>query len=356
MTRTVAPAGAGPITIGLDAGGAHLKVARLEGRLAVAATAFASPLWLGEARLAEALVAANPLMADASTVVLTMTGELSRVFAGHRDGVRRIIEIVSSGLAPGVTLKVWMGQRGIGAPAEAAQSPDDVGSTNFLASAICAARQAHNGLFIDMGSTTTDIIAFADGKPLVDTLSDAARLTSGELVYTGLTRTPVMAVADRVPIDGAWRRIANETYADMADVYRLLGRLPEAVDIEPTCDARGKSLSETAARLARMAGETLDSKPVSRWTAMAETIAERQQRLILDGILQVISRHGGTGDGTIVAAGIGAPVVAGLAHRLNRPCMTFAKSIDAPTSCSADVTHHAAAVAVATLYVTQAIT
>ena len=44
-----------------------------------------------------------------------------------------------------------------------------------------------------MGSTTTDLIPVAAGQPASCGFDDAERLAHGELVYTGLVRTFLMA-------------------------------------------------------------------------------------------------------------------------------------------------------------------
>ena len=65
--------------------------------------------------------------------------------------------------------------------------------------------------------------------------------TEGELLYTGVVRTPVMAVAQTAPFSGRMQRIAAERFATMADVWRLTGDLPGDADPYPTADQRGKS-------------------------------------------------------------------------------------------------------------------
>ncbi len=53
-----------------------------------------------------------------------------------------------------------------------------------------------------MGSTTTDIIPIVGGTPCPRGLTDGERLRTGELVYTGLTRTDVSVVAQRATFKG----------------------------------------------------------------------------------------------------------------------------------------------------------
>ena len=60
--------------------------------------------------------------------------------------------------------------------------------------------RGRDALFVDMGSTTTDIIPIVGGKVAARGATDAERLQAGELVYTGATRTFLMAVAQQRPV------------------------------------------------------------------------------------------------------------------------------------------------------------
>src|SRR5262249_21979687 len=141
-------------------------------------------------------------------------------------------------------------------------------------------------LLIDTGSTTTDIITC--DRPLG--LTDAERLQTGELVYTGLTRTPVSSVATRAPLAGQWQGLARDTFATMADVRRILGTLPDDVDQHPTTDGRGKTQKESLDRFARGFGRDADARHLPTWQVSAAYVEECQLRSIHDGALQVLSR------------------------------------------------------------------
>jgi (4-(4-[2-(gamma-L-glutamylamino)ethyl]phenoxymethyl)furan-2-yl)methanamine synthase len=77
------------------------------------------------------------------------------------------------------------------------QHADDIASANWFASVSLAARVARTALFVDMGSTTTDLVPIVDGAIAARAYTDAERLAAGELVYTGLVRSFVMAEADQ---------------------------------------------------------------------------------------------------------------------------------------------------------------
>src|SRR5947209_4384058 len=74
-----------------------------------------------------------------------------------------------------------------------------IASANWRASAEAAALHVRDAILLDIGSTTTDLIPIVAGAVAAVGADDAGRLAAGELVYTGLTRSFVMAMAARAP-------------------------------------------------------------------------------------------------------------------------------------------------------------
>ncbi len=182
-----------------------------------------------------------------------MTGELSDAFATRAEGVAGVAAIAERLLAPGKAL-FYAARAGFVDGASAPAHAKDIASANWHASAALVGARANNALFIDMGSTTTDIIPVAAGLPASCGFDDAGRLAHGELVYTGLVRTFLMAGPKLVPFAGRWTALMNEWFADMADVHRILGALPEGADMMDSADGREKTVAASMARLARMIG------------------------------------------------------------------------------------------------------
>jgi probable H4MPT-linked C1 transfer pathway protein len=221
--------------------------------------------------------------------------------------------------------------------------PLSVGSANFLATAQAVARLVPGALLMDMGSTTTDIIPC--DRP--QGLTDAERLQTGELVYTGYTRTPVPSVTTRAPLLGTWQTLARDAFANMADVRRILGTLPSDADQHDTTDGRSKSLEDSLRRFARGFGRDGEMRHLSGWKVAAAYVDQVQRRSIFDGAIQVLSRPG-LAAGSVVTAGIGWPAVASIAADLGlAPGQTFGTVIGAPEHLKAKATCYAPAVAVA---------
>ena len=153
-----------------------------------------------------------------------MTGELCELFATRHDGVVALTRHLAQRLGPGT--RFYMGLKGFGDAAAATADTASVASVNFVATAVTVAKVRPKALLIDMGSTTTDIIAC--DRP--QGLTDGERLQTGELVYTGFTRTAVPSITSRGILAGQWQGLARDTFATMADVRRVLGELPDDVD------------------------------------------------------------------------------------------------------------------------------
>lgn len=342
------------IVAGFDVGGAHLKVSLTENGRPIAARQFCCPLWQGLDKLDRALQDAKDLTSCAEAFAVTMTGELSDLFQSRKQGVETIVDRLVVECGPAT--RFWMGRKLFGSAEEAKANYPDVSSTNFLATATLAGRRLQNAghaahaLLIDIGSTTTDLIPIADAAPSPRSLTDPDRLVSGELIYTGLTRTAVMAVCTRAPFAGTWQNFAREYLATMADVRRILGVLPDGLDVHATADGRGKSPEESLARFARMFCREAADASLSTWQQAAHYVAELQLRSIHDSCAQVLSGlDAATSPQTVVATGLDTAVGREIAHRLGLPCLTFSELAGAPADLQPAVDCNAPAVAVALL-------
>lgn len=304
----------GGALIGLDVGGAHLKAALFDetGTLRDL-DQWPCPLWLGLDRLEQAVATVLARWGRPQRVAATMTGELADLFDDRADGVRRIAAAMRSAL-PAATLTIFAGPRGLVPVDSVPDCAAAVASANWYATALLTAA-AGDGILLDVGSTTTDIVPLGGGGPRHAGYSDAERLDSGELVYTGVVRTPVMAVARAVPYGGGWRAVMAELFATMADVHRLTGTLPADADQHATADGRDHGINASARRLLRMVGDDLEPDSLPKARRLAGHLAERQLRRIEDALDQVLSRDPMGDDLPLVGAGVGRFLVRRLAER-----------------------------------------
>jgi (4-(4-[2-(gamma-L-glutamylamino)ethyl]phenoxymethyl)furan-2-yl)methanamine synthase len=313
------------VVIGWDIGGVHLKAVRAEDGRIVKAAQYASPLRSGTGLLREAFVKARKDMGRGDRNVITMTGELADIFISREDGVEQLSSIAEQELE---SVSIYAGPTGFVDVGQAARHSMQIASANWHASAALVAKHRKAALFIDVGSTTTDVVPITENKVVARGYTDAQRLAVGELVYTGLVRSFVMATAISAPLNGIWTALINENFATMADVHRILGTLPVGVDLMTTADGREKSIPASRARLARMLGCDATNADIKAWDLLARWFAEAQLRAIADAVMLVISSCIATSAAPVIAAGIGVGVVAEVARRLELPWERFDKLLE----------------------------
>jgi (4-(4-[2-(gamma-L-glutamylamino)ethyl]phenoxymethyl)furan-2-yl)methanamine synthase len=271
--------------LGLDIGGANLKAA--DGRGWARSWPFA--LWREPERLANALeVLAENAPARAGLAV-TMTGELCDCFRTKSEGVRMILSAVND-FAAGRAVQVYLVDGRFATLEEACELPHLAAASNWHALATFACRfvAGESGLLIDIGSTTTDIIPLEKGRPAATGMNDTERLMSGELVYSGVGRTPVCAVVNSLRWRGKDCPVAAELFATTADAYVALGEIVEQPDVSWTADGRPLTREFARERLARMicADRTTFDERDARDSAEQIRVAQmRQLGIALQNVL-----------------------------------------------------------------------
>lgn len=272
----------GMIWAGLDIGGANIKLASSEGDV----RQVPYPLWKNPAglarRLADVLQAGRPY----AGVAAAMTGELADCFASREQGVVAIARSAEAATRGG--LLRWFGLDGNWASTEELlKEPAKYAASNWLALGTLIARQQLNDslLVVDIGTTTTDVIPVREGRVLSVSRTDTQRLTSGELVYCGVERTPLCALVSSLPYRGHLLPVAGEWFATTLDVFTTLGHLPESMVSQHTADGRAATRAACQRRLARMvlaigAGEFDEEDARRIAAAVKEAIVARIARAV----------------------------------------------------------------------------
>ncbi|CAG0970304.1 (4-(4-[2-(gamma-L-glutamylamino)ethyl]phenoxymethyl)furan-2-yl)methanamine synthase [Methylophilaceae bacterium] len=304
--------------IGWDVGGAHLKAVLIDAEDRVLdAVQLACPLWQGIDKLDAALGQVLALFGDAAADhAVTMTGELADIFINRRDGVEKISRHLHDRL--GGRARFYAAGDGFVEFSRVPGLHSRIASANWHASASYAARKLGQGLFIDIGSTTTDIVILSGGVPGNRGFSDAERMRADELVYTGVVRTPLMALAHAVAFNGHVYRVAAEHFATTADIYRITGELMETEDMSATADGAEKSRSASMRRLARMLGHDREDAMDASWLELANTFKAQQLRHLESAISALLARGQLDAQAPMIAAGAGSFLAEELARRFNR--------------------------------------
>ena len=312
--------------IGWDIGGAHIKAAVLEpGGIISQVMQQPCPLWKGITYLNHAVEQILSEIPDKHYVhALTMTGELVDLFDSRVQGVQQIISTMQACL-PACDLWIYAGLDGLIAHTEVKPHHfKNIASTNWLASASLAANRLKNGLFIDIGSTTTDILILSEHQVQAIGMTDYERLVSDELVYTGIVRTAVMAVAQSACFQGQTMGLMAEYFATMADVYRLTGELQAWQDQTETADGTEKTVMASAKRLSRMTGYEFSELDLANWQQLAENIKSQQKHKIAQACEKHLSRNLLSKKDFFIGAGVGRFLVKQIAAEAGYDYFDFA--------------------------------
>jgi probable H4MPT-linked C1 transfer pathway protein len=194
------------VTLGIDIGGANTKAATADGRYVAS---IYLPLWRDADlkgtldRIRREAPAGRPVGAHPDRVGVTITGELADCYPTKKDGIDRISRIVTD---------VFPDAAFYGSDGRFHRDTGDAAlfsAANWSASARYLGRVHGDVLFVDIGSTTTDIIPVVGGKPVAG-LTDFGRLTRGELIYAGALRTNLAAILRHVTVKGLEAGTASE--------------------------------------------------------------------------------------------------------------------------------------------------
>lgn len=334
--------------IGWDIGGAHLKAARAEqGRIVEAFHTPCTPHH-GLALLEQAIALASERLGSAQRHGVTMTAELSDAFETRARGVATIAAIFKRQIKS-EHIDFYAGEGGFVPYSAIGEHAGAIASANWRASAELVARRLDAALFIDMGSTTTDLVPIGGGAVTALGGGDCERLANGELAYCGLVRGDPLAGLTLAPIDGRWTPLVRESFASMADVHRVLGDLPEGADVMPTADGRAKTAEASLARLARLAGRDAADAGVEQWRSFAAFLARAQMRLIEDQIALLQSRGAIAREAPFVGAGVGRALIERSARAEGRAYRDFCEFLDAAPNAARAASDCAPAAAVALL-------
>lgn len=298
--------------LALDIGGANLKAA--DGRGWARTVPF--PLWRDPHGLSAALSSLMESAPAADRICLTMTGELCDCFRTKKEGVDHILASVQQ-VSGGREIWVYLVDGRLVRVQEARNLPTLVAASNWHALARFACRfvAERPGLLLDIGSTTTDIIPLVGGEPRPVGLNDTDRLLAGELIYTGVVRTPICAITDRLPWGGTDCPVAAEWFATAADAYVLLDKLPEDAHATWTPDGRPLSKEFCRERLARMICSDATVFTMQDAQRVAVAVRSAQFDRIAKGVRQVIGQMPEPPVEAVVS-GCGAFVAEEVVHRV----------------------------------------
>lgn len=312
---------------GIDVGGANLKLCAPSGLCA----SRPFPMWTDSGVLGQTVA---EMMAElcrpplnhpwnaSSVLAVTMTGELADCFESRREGVKHILSqlaiVVPHGQCRVYAVDgLWMSVD------QAIASPWLVAASNWhaLATWCLALRLDQPGSYnavMDVGSTTVDIIPVCNGQIQTAAQTDRQRLELGQLVYTGMERTPIHAIVRSLRVQGARCPVIAERFATIADANLVLDCVPEEPGNHDTADGRPRTRRFALARLARMVGEDLDTLSETEICSLARQICNVQAKQVARALVRNLPGYSEVGlpapnlRRCVLVVGHGNPLVARL--------------------------------------------
>jgi len=279
--------------LAFDIGGANIKAA--DGLGWVHSEPF--ELWRRRSELPAALsqiISSRP----PRHVVATMTGEIADCYASRREGVADIIAALTAATyaaaGPRCPVGIYLVDGTIVPPEEAIKRPLAAAASNWHAVARLAATAvtADRAFVIDVGSTTTDIVPLVDQVVEATGHDDIGRMATGELVYTGVERTPVASIVRSLPWRGRLHPVATELFAQTLDVWLLLGGLAEIPSSTLTADGGPATRAAAQRRLSRMLLADPAEVTEDEAIAMAAWCADRQSHQVARALTRVAEAAG----------------------------------------------------------------
>jgi len=313
--------------LGIDIGGANTKIATSDSSLV---DSIYAPLWQDRAILYDVLRHASARLEDTGMdiegVGVVMTGELCDCFRTRREGVLKIRDMAST-IFEGVEVE-YLDRSGIFRHGEAIEEdPLAFASTNWLASAKLVSMTHRDVIFVDCGSTTTDVIPIVGGE-IKAKRSDIERLHSHahELLYSGVLRTNVATLLRKVKLRGEEYATSSELFAITADAYLVLGDITR---VDYKCESpnsyafatetEAKSRESAMRRLARVLCCDLEEIGEEGALSIAVQVKDAQVNELITALREMKERYSLN---EVISAGIGEFIVKDAAKALDMELLT----------------------------------
>jgi (4-(4-[2-(gamma-L-glutamylamino)ethyl]phenoxymethyl)furan-2-yl)methanamine synthase len=279
------------------------------------------PMWIKRDELVQTLI---ELLGHDRTEIdalgVCMTAELVDAYNTKTEGVLDIasnVLLAMDNITPNKGLKInsetsielpigFVGLNGMMSFQEVKKNPIEIAAANWIATAPLAAHISPNCILIDSGSTTTDIIPIKNGLECARGRSDLQRLATGELVYTGVLRTNLATLVNKVPLRQHCVRISSELFSITADLHMVLDNIKREDYSSVTPDGAGKSREDCLRRIARMVCGDLDLISQNEVENMANYIYQKQVEQVAEALQEVSERENLD---EVVVTGLGMDII-----------------------------------------------
>ncbi len=275
---------------GVDIGGANVKITQLHPNLTVKSVLLP---FSRKPVLVEQLITS---VVNPDIVVVTQTLCANRhLFATGKEGTHYLINVTTDLFGdnvryPGLSYQLYTA-------AKAKQHYEKVACRNWVATCYLAhyLDLVHNGLVIDCGTTSTDIVPVVNGHPETLEKNDVGytRFRTGELVWSGVYFMPVPSLSHTIVLDGDTYPVKPATRALSYDIYIVLGRITPKELAEKYSGHRRDmdtlSYRQSVMRMLDVISADTELLTVNDAQKIAAFLAEKQEKMIEKAIKKVFS-------------------------------------------------------------------
>jgi probable H4MPT-linked C1 transfer pathway protein len=293
--------------LGIDIGGAHIKIVGLDQFQNICLIKYRKCyLWKDPKKLKHEINFINSLSNNKNILCgLTMTAELCDIFPDRLTGAKIILneckKIKFKTFLYSNSKKVF----------EKFQSSNlsNLISMNWHSIGRYLAMFVNDAIVIDFGSTTTDFVCIKNGKIMNKAFNDFTRLLNGEILYTGLIRTPIFAIKQNIKYKSKTINIIPEYFSKTSDIYRVNKKIKKEFDIDDETDLSDKSIRGSYKRIARSFGMDYHSKDKSFIETLSKNLMNEQLNMIHKNTRQLLNNFNMKKNSLIILSGIGQGIL-----------------------------------------------
>ena len=329
--------------LGIDIGGAHIKVVGINAQKKITYVRYATcKIWEGTDNLREEFKKINQNLSNKSLKCgITMSGELCDNFKNRKNGAKKLIE----------ECKMLRFEKYfyVNSPEVFSIKPkfEKLMSQNWHAIGKVLEKKIKDAILIDFGSTTIDFICIKNFKIQNKFNDDFSRLNNHELMYSGLTRTPVFGITNQIKLGNNKLNIIPEFFSNTADIYRVLNKLDKKIDLDDTADKSSKKINNSFQRISRSLGFDYSKELRGK----VELISQKLSSIQLNQINNTISKLRKKfllANAPIILSGIGQDVLKGFFEEKNLKTIYF-KNFFKVSRLNQEASFHAPALSIALL-------
>jgi len=293
--------------LGIDIGGAHIKLIGLNKKRSVCYANYRKCyVWKGLNNLKKEFEYINDLNFDKKIICgITMTAELCDIFKSRKVGANKISDLCK-------ILKynfLFYSKQKNTFTRDVKSNYKNIISMNWHAVARYFLRYYKNLIIIDFGSTTTDFICIKDGFINNVGVDDFSRLSEGELIYTGVVRTPLFGVQSKINYKNSIYYVIPELFSSTSDLYRVNNFINKDFDVDDEADHQGKSITESLVRISRSFAIDYKKKNHRLLLDLSKILIKKQIKTIEENIKILKKKNNYKKNVPIFFSGIGRSIL-----------------------------------------------